>query len=139
MGYASRAAGQPHHRFCEEIRAARSENWTLQFPSDPRLNVWLEGLRMGELPPRLNQLSRRVGACERTIGRIFTRDTGMNYQNWRQQFRLLKAMEMLADGCPISGGAISGVCQRQRFIAFFHQHTGTTPSRYSGNIMPQKD
>lgn len=46
--------------FCEEIRAARSENWTLQYPSDPRLNVWLKGLRMGELPPRLNQLSQQV-------------------------------------------------------------------------------
>ncbi len=119
--------------FCEEMRAAHSENWTLQFPSDPRLNVWLEGVRMGELPPRLNQLSQRVGACERTISRIFTRDTGMNYQSWRQQFRLLKAMEMLADG-----GHISQVAQYlefvsdSAFIAFFHQHTGTTPSRYAG-------
>lgn len=102
MGNACRTAVQPHYRFCEEIRAARSENWTLQYPSDPRLNVWLKGLRMGELPPRLNQLSRQVGACERTISRIFIRDTGMNYQDWRQQFRLLKAMEMLADGCHIS-------------------------------------
>ncbi|MGC6077647.1 AraC family transcriptional regulator [Citrobacter portucalensis] len=126
--------------FCEEMRAARTENWTLQYPSDPRLNVWLKGLRMGELPPRLNQLSRQVGACERTISRIFIRDTGMNYQDWRQQFRLLKAMEMLADG-----GHISQVAQYlefvsdSAFIAFFHQHTGTTPGRYSGNIMPQKD
>lgn len=126
--------------FCEEMRAARSENWTLQYPSDPRLNVWLKGLRMGELPPRLNQLSRQVGACERTISRIFIRDTGMNYQDWRQQFRLLKAMEMLADG-----GHISQVAQYlefvsdSAFIAFFHQHTGTTPGRSSGNIMPQKD
>lgn len=126
--------------FCEEIRAARRENWTLQFPSDVRLNLWLEGVRMGTLPPRLNQLSRLVGACERTISRIFIRDTGMNYQTWRQQFRLLKAMEMLAEG-----DSISQVAQQlefvsaSAFIVFFRQLTGTTPTRYHGGIMPQKD
>lgn len=125
--------------FCEEMRAAHSENWTLQFPSDPRLNVWLEGVRMGELPPRLNQLSQRVGACERTISRIFTGDTGMNYQSWRQQFRLLKAMEMLADGGRSAVAQYLEFVSDSAFIAFFHQHTGTTPSRYAGNIMPQKD
>ena len=126
--------------FCEEIRAARSENWTLQFPSDVRLNLWLEGVRMGTLPPRLNQLSRLVGACERTISRIFIRDTGMNYQTWRQQFRLLKAMEMLSEG-----DSITQVAQQlefvsdSAFIVFFRQLTGTTPTRYHGGIMPQKD
>lgn len=120
--------------FCEEMRAARSENWTLQFPSDSRLDVWLEELRMGALPPRLNQLSRQVGACERTIGRIFIRDTGMNYQNWRQQFRLLKAMEMLADGNPVSLVAQHlEFVSDSAFIAFFRQHTGTTPTRFTGN------
>lgn len=95
---------------------------------------------MGELPPRLNQLSREVGACERTISRLFIRDTGMNYQSWRQQFRLLKAMEMLADGCHISQVAQQlEFVSDSAFIAFFRQHTGTTPTRYPWDIMPQKD
>lgn len=84
--------------FCEEIQTARRENWTLQLPSDTRLNLWLDRVRMGELPPRLGQLAQQVGASERTISRVFIRDTGMSYQNWRQQWRLLKAMEMLSDG-----------------------------------------
>jgi AraC-like DNA-binding protein len=117
--------------FCEEIRAAHSEKWTLQFPSDPRLNLWLDGVRRGNLPPRLNQLSRQVGACERTISRIFIRDTGMNYQSWRQQWRLLKAMEMLADGFHISDVAQQlEFVSDSAFITFFRQHTGTTPTRY---------
>ena len=56
----------------------------------------------------------------------------MNYQDWRQQFRLLKAMEMLADGCHISQVAqYLEFVSDSAFIAFFHQHTGTTPGRYS--------
>jgi AraC-type DNA-binding domain-containing proteins len=122
--------------FSEEIQAARSENWTLRFPTDHRLSLWLDRVRMGELPPRLGQLAEQTGACERTISRIFIRDTGMNYQSWRQQWRLLKSMEMLSDG-----GQISQVAQQlefvsdSAFITFFRQHTGTTPTRYSQNSL----
>lgn len=117
--------------FCEEIQTARSENWRLAFPSDTRLNLWLDRVRMGELPPRLSQLAQQIGACERTISRIFIRDTGMNYQSWRQQWRLLKAMEMLADGLHINQVAQQmEFVSDSAFIAFFRQHTGTTPTRY---------
>lgn len=118
--------------FCEEIQTARRENWTLQLPSDTRLNLWLDKVRMGELPPRLGQLAQQVGASERTISRVFIRDTGMNYQNWRQQWRLLKAMEMLSDGWQLSHVAQQlEFVSDSAFITFFRQHTGTTPARYS--------
>lgn len=118
--------------FCEEIQTAHRENWTLQLPSDARLNLWLGRVRAGELPPRLGQLAQQVGATERTISRVFIRDTGMNYQNWRQQWRLLKAMEMLSDGWQLSQVAQQlEFVSDSAFITFFRQHTGTTPSRYS--------
>lgn len=122
--------------FCEEIQTARSENWTLQFPSDPRLSHWLDKVRTGELPPRLGQLAQQVGACERTISRIFVKETGMNYQGWRQQWRLLKAMEMLSEGRPLSYVAQElEFVSDSAFIVFFRQHTGTTPSRYVGTAV----
>ncbi|EOQ68856.1 AraC family transcriptional regulator [Acinetobacter pittii] len=121
--------------FCEEIQAARSENWQLLYPSDARLDLWLDRVRMGELPPRLGQLAQMVGGCERTISRIFIRDTGMNYQSWRQQWRLLKAMEMLAEGQRISQVAQQlDFTSDSAFIIFFRQHIGTTPTRYFNNV-----
>lgn len=63
---------------------------------------------------------------------LFIRDTGMNYQSWRQQWRLLKAMEMLSDGWQLSLVAQQlEFVSDSAFIAFFRQHTGTTPARYS--------
>ncbi|MEB5755933.1 AraC family transcriptional regulator [Citrobacter cronae] len=98
----------------------------------PQIHGWTYGLS-NCAPPRLNQLSQRVGACEKTISRIFIRDTGMHYQHWRQQFRLLKAMEMLADGSPGSQVAQHlEFVSDSAFIAFFRQHTGTTPARFTG-------
>ncbi|OBU86175.1 AraC family transcriptional regulator [Chromobacterium subtsugae] len=116
--------------FGEELQAARGENWRLPFPADARLASWLDGVRGGAQPPRLNQLADAVGASERTISRIFIRDTGMSYQAWRQQWRLLRAMEMLADGMGTSETAQRlAFASDSAFIAFFRQHTGATPAR----------
>lgn len=117
--------------FYEEMQSAPSENWTLRFPSDSRLGLWLDRVRMGEVPPRLGVMARETGACERTISRLFIRDTGMNYQSWRQQWRLLKAMEMLCDGWQLSHVAQQlEFVSDSAFIVFFRQYTGTTPTRY---------
>ena len=36
--------------FCEEIKNAQSENWTLRFPLDIRLSVWLDSVREANYP-----------------------------------------------------------------------------------------
>lgn len=62
----------------------------------------------------------------------------MNYQNWRQQWRLLRAMEMLAEGRQISEVAQQlEFISDSAFIVFFRQHTGTTPVRYLRNIFDE--
>ncbi len=62
----------------------------------------------------------------------------MNYQNWRQQWRLLRAMEMLAEGKQISEVAQQlEFISDSAFIVFFRQHTGTTPVRYLRNIFDE--
>ncbi|WP_406850023.1 AraC family transcriptional regulator [Chromobacterium phragmitis] len=118
--------------FGEELLAARGENWRLPFPTDPRLASWLNSLRDGGLPPRLGQLADKAGACERTLSRIFVKETGMSYQAWRQQWRLLKAMELLAEGAS-AGEAAQRLefASDSAFIAFFRQHAGETPARYA--------
>lgn len=117
--------------FGEELKKAPNENWSLPFPVDVRLLPWLDNLRRGELPPRLSQLAEKVGACDRTIRRIFIKETGMNYQRWRQQWRLLKAMELLAEGLTINQLTQQlEFVSDSAFIAFFRQHTGVTPTHY---------
>ncbi|MBT1877117.1 AraC family transcriptional regulator [Enterobacter hormaechei subsp. xiangfangensis] len=96
-------------------------------------------IRVLRLFPRRGQLSQQIGASERTISRVFIRDTGMNYQNWRQQWRLLKAMEMLCDGWQLSYVAQQlEFVSDSAFITFFRQHTGTTPARYSLKNIAEK-
>lgn len=116
----------------EELAQAPRESWQLPLPSDGRLTGWLQEIkRCDTLPDRLNRLAERVGASDKTIGRIFMRETGMSYQAWRQQWRLLRAMELLAEAEPISRVAAAlEFASDSAFIAFFRQHTGQTPLRY---------
>ena len=118
--------------FMEELAQAPQETWQLPLPTDARLGAWLQEIKRGNtLPERLNRLAERVGASDKTIGRIFMKETGMNYQAWRQQWRLLRAMELLAEAVPISRVAASlEFSSDSAFISFFKQHTGQTPLRH---------
>ncbi|ENY72398.1 AraC family transcriptional regulator [Aeromonas diversa CDC 2478-85] len=123
----------------EELLAAPRQPWQLPFPRDARLAAWLDGVRGGALPERLNQLANRVAASERTLGRIFLRETGMSYQAWRQQWRLLRAMELLAESGSLSQTAQAlDFASDSAFIAFFRQHTGQTPLRYLNHGAPPR-
>ena len=111
----------------DELATARHEPMLLKVPSDPRLAQ----LDIEALPPELEVLSQRVGASTRTISRIFRRETGMSYQVWRQNWRLLRAVDLLASGLSISLVASElGFASDSAFIAFFRQMTGETPRRY---------
>jgi len=99
----------------------------LPLPTDRRL----ARLADPTLPPPLKVLAARVGASEKTIGRIFRRETGLSYQQWRQQWRLLKAIELLAKKERISVIASTlEFSSDSAFIAFFRQMTGFTPRVY---------
>ncbi|WP_245419938.1 helix-turn-helix domain-containing protein [Phyllobacterium salinisoli] len=79
-------------------------------------------------------LASRQGTSEKTIGRIFRRETGMSYQQWRQQWRLLKAVELLAGGRSITSAAFDlGFASDSAFIAFFKGTTGYTPRLFMGS------
>jgi AraC-like DNA-binding protein len=110
-----------------ELVAARHEPMSLVMPQDRRLR----SLAGEALPPPLSELAEACGASERTVTRIFQRETGMAYQQWRQQWRLMKAVEMLVTGSRATDVASSlGFASDSAFIYFFRSLTGTTPGHY---------
>ncbi|CDL82713.1 AraC family transcriptional regulator [Xenorhabdus szentirmaii] len=113
--------------FFDEIREARREQTLLPLPFDRRL----AGLSFEQLPPPLHTLATYIGASEKTITRIFHRETGMNYQQWRQQWRLVKAIELLAQNKTLSYVAQElGFVSDSAFVTFFRKFTGKPPRAY---------
>jgi len=112
-----------------EIREATQQPMLLPLPWDKRLAPLLASL--DQLPPELQVLEAQIGASGRTIGRIFQRETGMSYQQWRQQWRLLRAIELLTTGRNIGYSAFElGFASDSAFIAFFKNMTGMTPGAW---------
>lgn len=112
-----------------EIREAAHQPMLLPLPRDKRLKPLLETPE--RLPPELQLLEQQVGASSRTISRIFRRETGMSYQQWRQQWRLMRAMELLATGRNAGYCAFElGFASDSAFIAFFKAMTGTSPGAW---------
>jgi AraC-like DNA-binding protein/mannose-6-phosphate isomerase-like protein (cupin superfamily) len=97
-------------------RALRVANALIENPSDPR---------------DLKQWAGEVGASTRTLSRLFPVQTGMSFQSWRQQRKLLRALELLATGQSVTAVAFGlGYDNASAFIAMFRRCVGTTPTRY---------
>ncbi len=74
-----------------------------------------------------------AGVSERTLSRRFVAETGHSYTAWRQRARLMRALEMLAEGVPVTTVAIDlGYDSVSAFIALFKRTLGVTPSAYFG-------
>ena len=55
----------------------------------------------------------------------------MSFRSWRQQRRLLRALELLATGRSVTDVALElGYDNASAFIAMFRRCLGTTPARY---------
>jgi len=104
----------------------------LPAPADPRLRD--VAAILGDDPAdgrTLADFGRAVGASERTLSRLFRRDTGMTFPQWRAQLRLQHAMLLLTAGSSVTGSATaSGYTNTSAFIAAFRDAFGVTPAAY---------
>ena len=67
----------------------------------------------------------------RTAARLFAKETGLTFAQWRQQLRLLKGMQWLSQGRSVTEVALEvGYLDVSGFITVFKQAFGDTPARY---------
>ncbi|MGE0038284.1 MAG: helix-turn-helix domain-containing protein [Xanthobacteraceae bacterium] len=73
-----------------------------------------------------------VGASKRTLARLFNRQFGISFLNWRQQVRVAEALTRLDQGHPVTRVAGDlGYETPAAFTAMFRRVTGLTPSAYA--------
>ena len=116
----------------DQLKAVESIPLQLPHPSDAR------ALRVAKLliaspgdERSLDALCADCGASKRTIQRVFLDETSMTFGKWRQQLRLLHAMQALASGEKVAVAAQeSGYTSTSAFISMFRKALGTTPARF---------
>jgi AraC-like DNA-binding protein len=73
----------------------------------------------------------RLALDVKTIQRLFARETGMTFGQWRQQARLLRALERLAVGDKVVDVALAlGYDSPSAFATMFKRQFGETPSAF---------
>jgi AraC-like DNA-binding protein/quercetin dioxygenase-like cupin family protein len=114
-----------------EIRCAATRPLALPACRDPRLVRLAAVLLADPADPRdLPELADLAGASARTLARLFRRDTGMGFQQWRRQLRLTEAFARIAQGeTPSRAAAAVGYASGPAFGAAFRTAFGVTPGR----------
>lgn len=120
----------------DELVAAPLEPIHLPLPNDRRLRRLTDS--MVEDPGirfTIDEWGARVGASNRTLSRLFQRETGMSFIRWRQQLHIGLALQRLARGELVTNIAGDlGYESVSAFISMFKRMLGTTPARYFGEF-----
>ncbi len=75
--------------------------------------------------------SHRLELDQKTIQRLFRKETGLTFGQWRQQARLLLALERIALGQKIIDVAVElGYDSPSAFTSMFKKQFGKTPSQF---------
>jgi len=120
----------------DEIGGLPIDPFGLPLPDDPRLLRVAQALI--ENPSAAHGIAHWATlACvsERTLSRRFVEETGFNFTSWRQRARLLRSLEMLAQGQSVTTIALDlGYSTASAFIALFHRVFGETPALYRAKL-----
>ena len=114
----------------------------LPFSTEPRLRRIIDALVADPADTStLSAWASRVGASERTLGRLFIRHLGLSFGRWRRRLRLLAAMDRLGSGASVTEVAFElGYGSPSAFIAMFRQNLGESPTRlFSGSGRERPD
>ena len=116
----------------DEMRRAPHEPLHLPMPTDRRLLRIATALYAQPDDTRtLDEWAQWAGLSARTLSRLFLAETSVSFAQWRQQARLVHALERLARGEAVADVADAlGYATPSNFIAMFKRSFGESPARY---------
>lgn len=116
----------------DELARAPSRPIRVPLPQDKRLKSLCQSLIDAPgATQTLGQWAGAVGASERTLARLFEKELGMSFGQWRQQVRLAHGAALIARGLPLWQVAQQlGYASQSAFTAMFRKTFGSTPSAF---------
>ena len=117
----------------DELAGAAETDLRLPLASDPRLMRVMNGLMKAPgCTKGIEFWADTAGASSRTLMRLFQRETGFSFYEWRKRLRLQEAVKRLGEGEDVTGVALDlGYSSLSAFIKMFRETLGTTPGKLS--------
>lgn len=128
------AAGRLVAVIVDQVLAAPAAAFgRLPMPAHPKLKHITQALLDDPADGRLlDDWARETGASARTLLRLFRKETGLGFEEWRAALRLSAAMAWLAEGRRVTDIALDlGYESPSAFIAMFKRQTGMSPRRFA--------
>jgi AraC-like DNA-binding protein/quercetin dioxygenase-like cupin family protein len=116
----------------DQISAGESYQMRLLLPSDRRLMIIFNALIADpKLKVKLSDWAKQVGASERTLSRLFTKELGMTFPLWRRHLRLVSSLNLLETTLSVQEIAFNvGYNTDSSFIYAFKKLFNQTPQQY---------
>jgi len=114
------------------IESASSMPTSIRLPAEPRALKVAHAILddPGRTVP-LTRLCEAAGASVRTIERLFRKETGIDFEFWRRQARMVRAVEALVAGSSVKEAAHRvGYAQPSAFVQMFKRTFGATPKAW---------
>jgi AraC-like DNA-binding protein len=116
----------------DRLATASVERLHLPMPSDRHLRQIADRL-LADPSDRttIPEWARKVGMSERTLCRMLSKETGMSFGRWRQQFQIMLALDRLSEGDSIQAVAFAlGYESSSAFVTMFRKTLGKPPLRF---------
>ena len=125
--------GSPEERLVQvlldQLAGLNQVGFSLPLPRHARLLALCnELIENPEAEVTLSLWAERLGTSEKTLMRLFDRETGMSFRSWRQRMRLLSSLRVLEEGGSVTLSSFSCCYEStSAFIAAFKKMFGFTP------------
>lgn len=115
----------------DELTVAHQAGLSLPLPEDKRaLAIALALIEQPDLKQSLEIWGKQVGASSKTLSRLFLKQTGLSFTQWRTQSRLLSAQNYLTEGLSVTNTAhLLGYSSDSAFVAMYRRVYGTSPGK----------
>lgn len=119
----------------EQLQVLPEVGFSLPMPQHAGLLALCnELLEAPEQAHNLDHWAARLGCSEKTVMRLFQRETGLSFRSWRQRMRLLSSLDALEQGQSVTEAALGcGYDSTSAYIAAFKGLFGATPGELFRN------
>ncbi|ACI99958.1 AraC family transcriptional regulator [Rhodospirillum centenum] len=116
----------------DELAEMPQERLNLPISGNPKIRAIADALTADPADrSTLRDWAKRVAMSERSLARLFIRETGLTFGRWRQQLHLVVALRELARGETVQNVAAGlGYESVNAFITMFKKALGSTPAQY---------
>ena len=116
----------------DELTRATPSKLHLPMPTDRRLRAIAD--RMMDTPAdwaTVDEWARRVGMSVRSLSRLFVRETGLSFGEWRRRLHIMLALRWLSKGLSVQAVSLDlGYESAGSFVTMFRKALGAPPARY---------